>query len=194
MFRLLILTFYGAPRYSEHDVHHVHESPSSMVVPLIILAIFSIVAGYIDIPHFLTPASLETEREAVSSSTGILLTAASTTVALLGFALAYLFYVARPGLPDRLATRAHAMYSILVNKYYVDELYDAIIVWPIVQTSRELLWKVVDTLMIDGAVNAVGRLVRGSASGLKHMQSGYVRTYAGWILFGGVLVVAWFLR
>ncbi len=194
MFRLLILTFYGAPRYSEHDVHHVHESPSSMVVPLIILAVFSIVAGYIDIPHFLTPASLETEREAVSSSTQILLMAASTTVALLGFALAYLFYVARPGLPDRLATRAHAMYSILVNKYYVDELYDAIIVWPIVQTSRELLWKVVDTLMIDGAVNAVGRLVRGSASGLKHMQSGYVRAYAGWILFGGVLVVAWFLR
>ena len=194
MFRLLILTFYGAPRYSEHDVHHVHESPSSMVAPLIILAIFSIVAGYIDIPHFLTPASLETEREAVSSSTQILLMAASTTVALLGFALAYLFYVARPGLPDRLATRAHAMYSILVNKYYVDELYDAIIVWPIVQTSRELLWKVVDTLMIDGAVNAVGRLVRGSASGLKHMQSGYVRAYAGWILFGGVLVVAWFLR
>ena len=194
MFRLLILTFYGAPRYSEHDVHHVHESPSSMVVPLIILAVFSIVAGYIDIPHFLTPASLETEREAVSSSTQILLMAASTTVALLGFGLAYLFYVARPGLPDRLATRAHAMYSILVNKYYVDELYDAIIVWPIVQTSRELLWKVVDTLMIDGAVNAVGRLVRGSASGLKHMQSGYVRAYAGWILFGGVLVVAWFLR
>jgi NADH-quinone oxidoreductase subunit L len=81
-----------------------------------------------------------------------------------------------------------------VNKYYVDELYDAIIVWPVVQASREFLWKFVDTLMIDGAVNAVGRLVRGTAGGLKHMQSGYVRTYAGWILFGGVLVVAWFLR
>src|SRR6266850_1591388 len=195
MFRLLILTFYGKPRYSDHDVHHVHESHALMIVPLIVLAIFSIVAGYIDIPHFLAPASLEAESEAAASrSTELLLMAASTSVALLGFALAYLFYVAKPELPERIASRAHAMYSILVNKYYVDELYDAIIVWPIVQTSREFLWKVVDTLMIDGAVNSVGRMVRGTAGGLKHMQSGYVRTYAGWILFGGVLVVAWFLR
>jgi NADH-quinone oxidoreductase subunit L len=195
MFRLLILTFYGTPRYNEHDVHHVHESPPSMVVPLVILAILSIVGGYINVPHFLTPAALETGSESAGAgSTEIILMAASVSVALLGFALAYLFYVAKPELPDRLAARAHAMYSILVNKYYVDELYDAIIVWPVVQASREFLWKFVDTLMIDGAVNAVGRLVRGTAGGLKHMQSGYVRTYAGWILFGGVLVVAWFLR
>ena len=86
------------------------------------------------------------------------------------------------------------MYSIMVNKYYVDELYDTIIVWPLVETSRELLWKFVDTFMIDGAVNNIGRVIRGSARGLRHMQNGYVRAYAGWILFGGVLVMAWFLR
>src|SRR6185436_19157580 len=104
------------------------------------------------------------------------------------------FYVAKPELPERLAAKTHSMYSILVNKYYVDELYDAVIVSPVVRTSREFLWKVVDTLMIDGAVNGVGTLVRGSANGLRRMQSGYVRTYAAWILLGGVVVVAWFLR
>jgi len=86
------------------------------------------------------------------------------------------------------------MYSILTHKYYVDEIYDAVIVWPIVQTSREFLWKFVDVSVIDGAVNGVGKVVRGSAGGLRHMQTGYVRTYAGWILFGGVLVLVWFLR
>ena len=86
------------------------------------------------------------------------------------------------------------MYSIVVNKYYVDELYDAVIVWPIVRASREFLWKFVDIVMIDGAVNGVGNLVRGSAQGLRRMQTGYVRTYAGWILLGGVAVLAWFLR
>jgi NADH-quinone oxidoreductase subunit L len=194
MFRLLILTFHGTPRYSEHDVHHVHESPASMLVPLVILAIGSILAGYIGIPAFLAPVAETAGESPEAGSTENLLMAASTLASLVGFALAYLFYVARPELPGRLAARAHAMYSILENKYYVDELYGAIIVWPIVQGSREFLWKVVDTLMIDGAVNSVGRMVRGSAGGLRHMQSGYVRMYAGWILFGGVLVVAWFLR
>ena len=86
------------------------------------------------------------------------------------------------------------MYSIMTNKYYVDEVYDAFIVWPVVRMSREFLWKFVDAFMIDGAVNGIGRLVRGSAGGLRHMQSGYVRTYAGWILLGGVLMIAWFLK
>ena len=86
------------------------------------------------------------------------------------------------------------MYSILTHKYYVDEIYDAVIVWPIVQTSREFLWKFVDVSVIDGAVNGVGKVVRGSAGSLRHMQSGYVRAYAGWILLGGVLVLVWFLR
>ncbi len=108
--------------------------------------------------------------------------------------MAWLFYVARPELPVSLAAKAQGMYSIVVNKYYVDEIYDAVIVWPIVRMAREFLWKFVDTFVIDGTVNGVGFLVRGSAGGLRRMQSGYVRTYAGWILLGGVLVMAWFLR
>lgn len=205
MFRLLILTFYGSTRYSEHDVEHVHESPPSMLVPLIVLAIFSIVAGYVGVPpileggnpieHFLTPAAREMKSESIgTSTTEAILMAASTGAAILGFALAYLFYVAKPELPRKLANQFHALYSIVVNGYYVDELYDAIIVWPVVIASREFFWKVVDTLMIDGAVNGIGHLVRVTGGGLRHMQSGYVRTYAGWILLGGVLIMVWFLR
>jgi len=113
---------------------------------------------------------------------------------LAGAGLAYLFYVVRPALPERLSVQAHSMYSIMLNKYYVDEIYDSVVVWPVVRMSGEFLWKFVDAFMIDGAVNGIGRLVRGSGAGLRHMQSGYVRTYAGWILLGGVLVIAWFLK
>jgi NADH-quinone oxidoreductase subunit L len=120
--------------------------------------------------------------------------AASTASALIGLFLAYLFYVARPELPQQLASKGRALYALLVNKYYVDEIYDAIIVWPVVRTSREFLWRVVYTMINDGAVNGVGTIVRGSAAGLRRMQTGYVRTYAGWILFGGVVLVVWFLR
>jgi len=205
MFRLLILTFYGSPRYTHHDVHHVHESPKSMLIPLVVLAILSIVAGWVGIPpvlgggnqieHFLSAEAHETASESAGHSTEeLLLMAVSTGAALGGLFLAYLFYVARPSLPAVLATKAHSMYSIVLNKYYVDELYDAVIVWPVVRTSREFLWKFVDTIVIDGTVNGVGKLVRGSAGALRRMQSGYVRTYAGWIFLGGVAVLAWFLR
>jgi NADH-quinone oxidoreductase subunit L len=205
MFRLLILTFYGAPRYTEHEVQHVHESPKSMLIPLVVLAVLSMVSGVVGVPRvlhgsnhiqrFLTPEAHETESASPGASDAeALLMVVSTGTAFTGLLLAYLFYVAKPGLPGRLAAKAHAMYSILLNKYYVDELYDAVIVWPVVRTSREFLWKFVDVLMIDGAVNGVGEIVRGSAKVLRHMQTGYVRTYAVWILLGGVVVVVWFLK
>jgi NADH-quinone oxidoreductase subunit L len=205
MFRLLILTFYGSPRYTHHDVHHVHESPASMLIPLVVLAVFSMFAGIAGVPHvlhgsdrietFLTPESQETQSESAgTSSVELMLMAVSTGAALAGAFVAYLFYYKNPKLPERLAAKAHAMYSIILNKYYVDEIYDTTIVRPVVETSREFLWKFVDVLMIDGAVNGVGNLVRGSGGGLRHMQTGYVRTYAAWILLGAVLVVVWFLR
>jgi NADH-quinone oxidoreductase subunit L len=205
MFRLLILTFHGSPRYTKEEVHHVHESPKSMLMPLIVLAICSILAGFLGVPavlggsnhilHFLRQAVSEAESESLGTA-GIELTlmAISTGAALAGAGLAYVFYVARPELPEKLATKAHAMYSIMLNKYYVDDIYNAFVVWPVVRMSREFLWKFVDVFMIDGAVNGIGHLVRGSAGSLRHMQTGYVRTYAGWILLGGVLLIVWFLR
>src|SRR5206468_9730515 len=116
MFRLLILTFYGTPRYTEHDVHHIHESPKSMLVPLGILAIGSILAGFAGVPRvlgggnrieqFLTPAAQETESGSLGTdATEALLMASSTGAALAGLALAYVFYVAKPELPERLSAK-----------------------------------------------------------------------------------------
>ena len=202
MFRLLILTFHGSPRYTEHEVHHVHEAPKSMLIALVALAIFSMIAGFVGIPrvlhggdrieHFLTPEVAVAEIEAGVGIEAVLM-AVSIAIALSGLAVAYLFYVAKPELPGKLAEKAQAMYAILTHKYYVDEIYDSVIVWPIFTASKEFLWKFVDILMIDGTVNGVGRAVRGSGSGLRHMQTGYVRTYAAWILLGGVAVIVWFL-
>jgi len=192
MFRLLILTFYGTPRYTEQEVHHVHESPSSMLIPLVILAVCSIVAGFAGVPPVF---GYEVKSESLGTTAiELILMAVSTGAALAGAGLAYLFYIARPTLPETLSAKAQSMYSILLNKFYVDEIYDSVIVWPVVRMSSEFLWKFVDAFMIDGAVNGIGQLVRGSGSGLRYMQSGYVRTYAGWILLGGVLVIAWFLK
>ena len=176
-----------------------------MLMPLIVLAICSIPSGFLGVPavlggsnhiqHFLMHAVNEVESESLGTAgIELILMAISTGAALAGAGLAYLFYVARPELPDKLATKAHAMYSIMLNKYYVDDIYNAFVVWPVVRMSREFLWKFVDVFMIDGAVNGIGRFVRGSAGTLRHMQTGYVRTYAGWILLGGVLLIVWFLK
>src|SRR5262245_36361791 len=127
MFRLLILAFFGSPRYTELEVHHVHESPKSMLMPLVVLAILSMISGLVGVPRvlgggnqierFLTPEARETESTSLAtSSTEDLLMAVSTGAALTGLLLAYLFYVGKPGMPGRMAAKAHAMYSILVNK------------------------------------------------------------------------------
>ena len=206
MFRLLILTFTGRPRYTHHDVHHVHESPAPMLIPLIVLAFFSVIAGYVGIPPALTghheaiaeflnlgtPAAEGAEHASVALEW--MLMSASILAAGIGAFLAYLFYVLRPELPARVSSSAAALYSILTNKYYVDEIYNAVVIAPIVVTARQFLWRFVDAAIIDGAINGIGQSVRSSANTLRHLQTGNVRAYAGWILFGSILIVAWFLR
>jgi len=173
-----------------------------MLLPLVILAVLSLVAGYVGVPaalgghepiaEFLQPAAHAAEGENVALEW--MLMGASVAAAGIGFLLAYLFYIVRPELPARVAASASALYSILTNKYYVDEIYEAVLVLPIIVTARQLLWQVIDVGVIDGAVNGVGTLVRSSADGLRRMQVGYVRAYAGWILFGSILIIVWFLR
>jgi NADH-quinone oxidoreductase subunit L len=204
MFRLLFLTFAGAPRYTHHDVHHVHESPPAMLIPLIVLAVLSIVAGYIGIPpalgghepiaEFLKPGTVAEEAHAGSMALEWVLMGSSVAAAGVGLLLAYLFYIARPELPARVSASASALYSILTNKYYVDEIYEAILVLPIIVASRQFLWRFIDAGVIDGTVNGIGTVIRSSAGGLRRMQIGYVRAYAAWILFGGIVIIAWFLR
>src|SRR5262245_20253557 len=176
-----------------------------MLIPLVVLAVCSIVAGFAGVPpvlggdnhiqQFLTPAAQEVKSASLGpTAIEFILMAVSTGAGLAGAGLAYLFYIDRPALPETLSVRAHSMYSIMLNKFYVDEIYDSVVVLPLVRMSSDFLWKFVDAFMIDGAVNGIGQLVRGSGAGLRHMQSGYVRTYAAWILLGGVLMIVWFLK
>ena len=207
MFRLIFLTFCGAERFAGEARHHLHESPASMTVPLVALAILSIVGGFVGLPawmgaganrfqHFLEP-SLELayapERAELSHSLELGFAGISVLVALIGIFFAYRIYLARPGSADELARRMSGVYRLLTRKYYVDEVYDALIVDPMVTGSREVLWKRIDAGVVDGAVNGVGRSVQAGAALLKNIQNGLVRSYATWILLGTVAILFFIL-
>jgi NADH-quinone oxidoreductase subunit L len=115
----------------------------------------------------------------------------SVGVALGGMLLARWFYLQKPALPEQLMNRFRGLYITLLNKYWVDEIYDTLIVRPVKLISTYVLWKFVDVGVIDGIVNGTARVAQATGGQLKHFQSGYTRAYAGWILFGAVLVVAY---
>jgi len=207
MFRLYFMTFHGASRVSEEAKHHLHESPNSMVIPLILLAILSVIGGWIQVPllqggqrldAFLEPvfadgaalAGHAAEQAAHAPGAEITLMVISLAVALAGIFVAHRFYVVDPGIPGRLADRARGLYRLVFNKYWVDELYDATIVQPIYRTSVRL-WQRFDDAVIDGAVNGVGRMMERGAGLLRLAQTGYVQVYALVITLGLVVVLGW---
>jgi NADH-quinone oxidoreductase subunit L len=181
VFRAMFLAFFGEYR---GNVHHPHESPPVMMIPLVILAALSVGGGYIPIPAFLA-----TIFPAVEVPENFSLVVISVAFGLGGIALAYVMYVLKPGMADSLATNLGGLYTAVYNKWYVDEIYDAAVVNPLVDGSRTVLWKAADAGIIDGTVNGVGFTARGVGGVLRLMQSGNIRSYATWILFGGVLVV-----
>jgi NADH-quinone oxidoreductase subunit L len=180
VFRALFIAFFGAPR----GHHHPHESPAVMWIPLAILALLSLGGGFIDVPHFLEPLFPVEHGEH-----NTLLVALSVAAGLAGISLAYLMYVLRPSLADSAASAAGGLYRLVYNKYFVDEVYDAAIVAPTVQGSRSLLWRIFDVRIIDGMVNGVGGLSRGVGDALRRLQSGYIRSYAAWVMAGSVIVI-----
>ena len=202
-FRLIILAFFGTPRYTENDARHVHESGPSMVVPLVLLAVFSILAGYVGIPavlgggshfeHYLEPVvgpGIEEGDHAVE----LLVMGVSVAAGFAGLILAYLMYAARPALPANIAGALPAGYRLLTRKYYIDEIYDSAIVRPVYHVSKRYLWRLADDGIIDAAVNGIGGAMPTLAGSMRRMQSGNVRSYAVWILVGGVLVIGWLIR
>jgi len=201
MFRLISLAFWGNERMDEEKKHHVHESPPSMTVPLVVLALLSFVGGWLGLPawlghnsfgEFLRPSlslAHETGHASGSHSVEILLALISVAVALAGIGLAYRCYVTRPSLSASLAARFSAVHTLLRRKYYVDEIYDAVFVDPTVSGSRDILWKRFDVGVIDGAVNGVARMMQNLAGVLKNLQNGLVRSYASWILAGAVALL-----
>ena len=199
MFRLLFLTFYGQERLTHEAKHHLHESPPSMTVPLIVLAVLSVIGGWVNLPiiangqrlrHWLEPAlgaAHEAAEHGAHTSLELTLMVASVLVALAGLLVAWVFYVKSPGMPQRLASSFKGLYRAVLNKWYVDEAYDYAIVRPLVGASQ-FLWRIWDTWVIDGTVNLVGATVSGTGALLRLFQTGYVGTYAFWLVIG-VLVI-----
>ncbi len=181
VFRAIFMTFFG--EYRGHG--HPHESPVSMWGPLAVLAVLSVVGGYI----FNVPRILENMFPLAEEPDNPMLMAVSIGVGLLGIALAYYMYVVNRELPERLASSAGWLYNLIYNKYFVDEIYDTVVVHPTVDGSRTVLWRGVDQGIIDGAVNGVGTQSRSLGGVLKLLQSGNIRSYASWVLIGAVCLL-----
>jgi NADH-quinone oxidoreductase subunit L len=182
VFRAFFLAFYGEYRGHEHP----HESPPVMLAPLVVLAALSLAGGYLfKVPEFL--GQIFPTVEEVPENLGLM--AVASAVGLIGIGLAWFMYVARPALPESLAASFKGLYALVYNKYFVDEIYDAAVVKPLIGGSREVLWKGADAGLIDGFVNGVGSFSRKAGGVFRLMQSGNIRSYATWVLFGSVLVI-----
>ncbi len=211
MFRLLYMTFFGDYRGAQVDAHGhgshgndahehgaPHESPMVMLVPLMILAVLSLVGGLVGIgnrfENFLAPVFGSVEGvEGTSHGTELLLMGVSVAVAFLGWWLAYLLYYKRPELPQRVADSLGGFYQAVVHKYYIDELYAAVFVKPLIDGSTRILWQGVDRNIIDAAVNDAGDGARRVSDEVRNMQSGNIRSYAGWIAAGAAVVIAFMI-
>ncbi|HJV55383.1 MAG TPA: NADH-quinone oxidoreductase subunit L [Methylomirabilota bacterium] len=199
-FRLVFLAFFGGPRMPKEVAHHIHESPAVMTLPLVVLAILTVVAGLaVGIPssqgtafaHFLAPV-LPLEEAEHSAGVAFSLLVLSALVAIAGVALAWMVYGRAPVRAASIGVARNPVHKLLIEKYYVDEIYDALFVRPIYHLS---LWlaRVFDPGLIDGIVNGVATLVVGWARGLRRVQTGFVMNYALGILLGAVAVVAYLL-
>lgn len=203
MFRLIFLTFFGNARYSAAVRHHLHESPPSMTVPLMVLGVLSAIGGFIGLPAWLganrfaaflepslAPAGRFEHAEA-SHSVEMFFALLSTAVAAAGIYAAYRLYLRTPEAAEALASRWKPLYRLLFRKYYVDEIYDAVLVHPTVKVSTKALWKQADVGIIDGAVNGAGAAIQAFASILRNVQNGLIRSYAVWILLGTLAVLVY---
>ena len=199
-FRLVFLAFFGGPRMPKEVAHHIHESPAVMTVPLVVLAILTVVAGLaVGIPssqgtafaHFLSPV-LPLDEAEHSAGVAFSLLVLSALVAIAGVALAWMVYGRTPVRAASIGVARNPLHKLLIHKYYVDEIYDVLFVKPIYHLS---LWlaRVFDPGLIDGIVNGVATMVAGWARGLRRVQTGFVMNYALGILLGAVAVVAYLL-
>jgi len=216
MFRLCFLTFTGKPRDQE-KFDHAHESPKSMTVPLMVLAFLSIFAGWVGIPWLEHGyASFVYFHHPHHAEPSFLVMGISLLIGLSGIGLAYLIYYKKSISADAIAEQFKPLYTLLYNKYYFDEIYDAMIIQPTYAICDFWFWfdqKIIDGLVngaatltiwwaiakrwfdervVDGAVNGVGQTIRGTGSMLRFAQTGRLQNYA-LVIFAGVILI-WFLR
>jgi len=206
MTRLYVLTFRGSSRLTHEAEHHLHESPPAMIAPLVVLAVLSFVGGYVGLPfqeggHLFArwlrpvleaggvgPAHHELSRGAEWS-----LLLVSVLVAFGGIGMAFQAYLANPALATSLRERFAGLHRLLEPKYWVDEVYDTIVVQPFMAASQ-WLWRVWDSMVVDGLVNGVGLTLELGSGMLKLVQTGFVGTYALWIALGVIALFLHFMR
>jgi NADH-quinone oxidoreductase subunit L len=206
MFRLVYLTFDGRPRW--HGSVHPHEAPPVMTLPLIVLAVLAALAGFVAIPpslgggnafeHWLEPVFARADLRLAHTPHAVepieyLLMALSVGVALGGIWFARVVYLRRTELAETLRHRFAGAYSVLFNKYYVDEAYEAVVVNPVVNGSEQLLWRRIDIGLIDRLVNGVAQLFGALSRTIRLVQTGIAETYLFVFLLGVVATLAWLL-
>ncbi len=207
MFRLLFMTFFGNSRLDPEVEKHVHESPKVMTYPLVVLAILAFIGGYIGLgpamgggawfEKFLSPVfggehQVATEALPATHMIEYLLVFASILAAGVGIYIAYQFYIKNPSAPKRLAERFSGLYTVVVNKYYVDEFYNAVIVQPLI-TIALFFWKITDVRIVDGFANGAAALIGKISGKFRYVQSGFVRNYALIFVIGVVALLSFVL-
>ncbi len=206
------LAEHGAPVHARADSklavedehpHSVHESPWVMLGPLVILAILATIGGFIGVPaamgghdeigHFLDPVLGTGNHPPGGENSGLelALSASAVLIGLVGLLVVHILYKVKPELPGKLATQFHGLYNLVVNKYWVDQIYGAVIVTPLLLFSRYILKALIDRGIIDGAGFAAGATAQGFGAIVQRVQSGNIRSYAGWLAVGAaVLLIA----
>jgi NADH-quinone oxidoreductase subunit L len=206
MFRQVGLTFFGRERFDHYHVHP-HESPRSMTLPLAVLAVLSIAGGWLGIPHvlgeplhlpnvfehyfdgFFARVPAEAGHHGAALELGLM--AVVSVAALIAMFVAYRLFSGDLAVATRMGERFSGVRTLLANKYYIDELYDAVIVQPIHWLSRVILWKIVDAGLIDGTVNAVGGMARWLGGALRLTQNGMIENYAVGMVIGAAAIFWW---
>jgi len=212
MFRLIFVTFHGESRVASEKEHHIHESPPVMTIPLIVLAVFSIIGGWVELPEgmiwggafsrFLAPlvagpvTGLMARPAAMAGSNlspSLVLSAVATLTAIIGIGIAWIFYIQVPALAGQFAESMRALYNVLRRKYYIDELYDLIVSRPLFFISTYVLHRGVDVMVIDGIADGLGLRVEESGEAVRKVESGNVQHYAFVYLLGALAVAAYYV-
>ncbi|MCP4583244.1 MAG: NADH-quinone oxidoreductase subunit L [candidate division Zixibacteria bacterium] len=205
MFRLLYMTFYGKSRVSKDAAKHLHESPWVMLLPLYILAVLAIFGGYVGLPevmgggawfdHFLDPVIASVgahggEAHHYSHAFEYMFISFSIIAAAIGIIFATMYYIKNPNKPKRLAEKFSGLYKLLLNKYYIDEVYDYLIIKPMYVISL-IFWKIFDVRMVDGTVNGVAEFFGNLSERFRVLHTGYVRNYALSFLIGAAALLGY---
>jgi NADH-quinone oxidoreductase subunit L len=198
-FRLIFLTFHGSFRGTHEQEHHLHESPKAMTIPLMILCVGAVAAGWVGIPHlvgggahfaeFMKPVLGHPEGHGTHAEEWMVM-GISVLVGFAGIGFAYFMYIVRPELPALVTRQFSAVHKVLFNKYYVDELYSFIIIRPTIWIAKNVLINVTDARIIEAIVNGVPSAIAAVSSGLRRVQTGLMQHYATIMATGLLIIVA----